>query len=444
VLRVEGTTPYAKFVKGEIPILIGYENDGLKAKYADRMGDAADVVIPQDGSVSAPYAMSLVKNGPNPSAAQLWLNLVMSDVGQALFAQGYVRPAVPGAGGAGRRGEAAECAAGSPARCREGGRAQGRGRPAVVAGHARQLRGSRCRLSLPERGVAPLARFPRPRCSRCASCCRSPRWSTPPADGGRAFAAVLRDPLVAAAIARSLALGVGAGTLSVGVGVPPPSCWRASRRPPPLVAGAARRAARVLRPRDRVRPSSRSAARASSPCCWRRWAPIRTRSAARSTRCRGSPSPMRITLIPRVALMIYPALANFDRRPLEAALTLGARPWRAWLGVAWRELWPSIMSAWCLVTAIALGTYGTALALAGTQINILPLLMYLKLSDGQTDFSQAAVLSIVLTAICTCVLALGKALFGNGGIEWSAAARDSSRGWRSGRTACAGIGCRWA
>ncbi|MCA3936499.1 MAG: ABC transporter permease, partial [Burkholderia sp.] len=42
--------------------------------------------------------------------------------------------------------------------------------------------------------------------------------------------------------------------------------------------------------------------------------------------------------------------------------------------------------------------------------NILPLLMYLKLSDGQTDFSQAAVLSIVLTAICTCVLALGEGL----------------------------------
>ena len=96
VLRVEGTTPYAKFVKGEIPILIGYENDGLKAKYTDGMGDAAEVVIPQDGSVSAPYAMSLVKNGPNPAAAQLWLNLVMSDVGQGLFAQGYVRPAVPG------------------------------------------------------------------------------------------------------------------------------------------------------------------------------------------------------------------------------------------------------------------------------------------------------------------------------------------------------------
>ncbi|NIF73884.1 ABC transporter permease subunit, partial [Burkholderia sp. Ap-962] len=113
-------------------------------------------------------------------------------------------------------------------------------------------------------------------------------------------------------------------------------------------------------------------------------------------------------LIPRVALMLYPAFANFDRRPLDAALTLGARPWRAWLDVAWRELWPSVAAAWCLVAAIALGTYGTAVALAGTQINILPLLMYLKLSDGQTDFSQAAVLSILLTALCTCVLAMGE------------------------------------
>lgn len=96
VMRIEGTTPYAKFVKGEIPILIGYENDGLKAKYTDGMGDAAQVVIPKEASVSAPYAISLVKNGPNPDAAKLWLNLIMSPVGQQLFAQGYVRPAVPG------------------------------------------------------------------------------------------------------------------------------------------------------------------------------------------------------------------------------------------------------------------------------------------------------------------------------------------------------------
>ncbi len=96
VQRVEGTTPYAKFIKGEIPIWIGYENDGLKAKHNDGMGDACEVVIPKEASVAAPYAISLVKGGPNPNAGKLWLNFIMSEAGQQLFAKGFVRPAVPG------------------------------------------------------------------------------------------------------------------------------------------------------------------------------------------------------------------------------------------------------------------------------------------------------------------------------------------------------------
>lgn len=96
VLRTVGTTPYAQFLKGEIPIWIGYENDGLKAKYTDGMGDGIAVVIPAEASAAAPYAISLVKNGPNPNAGKLWLNFIMSDEGQKIFAEGYVRPAVPG------------------------------------------------------------------------------------------------------------------------------------------------------------------------------------------------------------------------------------------------------------------------------------------------------------------------------------------------------------
>lgn len=96
VMRIEGTTPYAKFLKGEIPVWIGYENDGLKAKYMDGMKDDIEVVIPKEGSAAAPYAMSLVKNAPHPNAGKLWLNFVMSSKGQELFAEGFVRPAVPG------------------------------------------------------------------------------------------------------------------------------------------------------------------------------------------------------------------------------------------------------------------------------------------------------------------------------------------------------------
>lgn len=94
VLRTVGTTPYAQFLKGEIPIWIGYENDGLKAKFIDGMGDGIAVIIPEEASAAAPYAISLVKNGPNPNAAKLWLNFIMSDEGQKIFAEGYVRPSV--------------------------------------------------------------------------------------------------------------------------------------------------------------------------------------------------------------------------------------------------------------------------------------------------------------------------------------------------------------
>jgi len=96
VLRVVGTTPYAQFVKGEIPVWISYENDGLKAKYTDGLGEQVAVVIPKEGSAAAPYGISLVKNGPNPNAGKLWLNFIMTDMGQGIFAQGFVRPSVPG------------------------------------------------------------------------------------------------------------------------------------------------------------------------------------------------------------------------------------------------------------------------------------------------------------------------------------------------------------
>ena len=96
VLRVLGTTPYAQFVKGEIPIWISYENDGLKAKYTDGLGDAVAVVIPKEASAAAPYAISLVEKAPNPNAGKLWLNFIMTDLGQGIFAQGFVRPSVPG------------------------------------------------------------------------------------------------------------------------------------------------------------------------------------------------------------------------------------------------------------------------------------------------------------------------------------------------------------
>ncbi len=96
VLRVVGTTPYAQFVRGEIPLWINFVNDGLRAKFVDGMGDDVEVVSPPEGTVAAPYTISRVPTAPRPDAGRLWLNFIMSTMGQQLFAEGFVTPSVPG------------------------------------------------------------------------------------------------------------------------------------------------------------------------------------------------------------------------------------------------------------------------------------------------------------------------------------------------------------
>jgi putative spermidine/putrescine transport system permease protein len=115
-------------------------------------------------------------------------------------------------------------------------------------------------------------------------------------------------------------------------------------------------------------------------------------------------------LIPRVALSLYPVFANLDERPTLAARTLGASKARAFWDTVVPEVLPSVVSSACMVAALAMGTYGTALALVGTQLNILPLMLLSKVSDGGSDFAAASALSLVLLLICVIVMGIGDVL----------------------------------
>lgn len=117
-------------------------------------------------------------------------------------------------------------------------------------------------------------------------------------------------------------------------------------------------------------------------------------------------------LIPRVALQLYPVFVNLDAAPTLAARTLGATPWQAWLHTVMPEVAPAVLSSAFFVSSVAMGTYGTALALVGTQLNILPLMLLAKVGDGGNDFAGAAAMSLVLMFICTLVLGAGD-VFGN-------------------------------
>ncbi len=114
-------------------------------------------------------------------------------------------------------------------------------------------------------------------------------------------------------------------------------------------------------------------------------------------------------LTPRVVLMLLPVFANFDQRQIDAAESLGAGRARALIDVLAPQVAPTAFAAFCLVAAVAIGTYGTALALVGTQLDILPLRLYSMVADAGADFPLAAATSIVLLA--TCSLLMGAAEF---------------------------------
>ncbi|MDO5666726.1 MAG: ABC transporter permease subunit [Alcaligenaceae bacterium] len=117
-------------------------------------------------------------------------------------------------------------------------------------------------------------------------------------------------------------------------------------------------------------------------------------------------------LIPRVVMIMMPAVQNFDKVQLSVARSLGAGRIRTLWEIMVPQLIPSFVAAFCLTSAVAMGAYGTALALVGTQMNILPLLLYNKVSEGGTDLPAAAAISLILMAICCVVIALGE-IFNN-------------------------------
>jgi putative spermidine/putrescine transport system substrate-binding protein len=86
-------TSYARVVSGEIPILFDYDFNAYRAKYEE--DGNFEFVIPCEGTVTVPYVMSLVADGPNPELGRQVLDFIMSDEGQAIWTNAYLRPARP-------------------------------------------------------------------------------------------------------------------------------------------------------------------------------------------------------------------------------------------------------------------------------------------------------------------------------------------------------------
>lgn len=86
-------TSYARVVSGEIPILFDYDFNAYRAKYNENGN--FEFVIPCEGTVVVPYVMSMVKDVPHPEPAKKILDFVLSDKGQTLWTNAYLKPARP-------------------------------------------------------------------------------------------------------------------------------------------------------------------------------------------------------------------------------------------------------------------------------------------------------------------------------------------------------------
>ena len=83
-------TSYARVLSGEIAILLDYDFNAYRARHKDRAN--VDFVIPAEGTLVVPYVMSLVNRGPNAANARRALEVVLSDEGQAIWANACLRP----------------------------------------------------------------------------------------------------------------------------------------------------------------------------------------------------------------------------------------------------------------------------------------------------------------------------------------------------------------
>ena len=88
-------TSYARVLSGEIAILLDYDFNAYRAKYKDQAN--VQFVIPAEGTLVVPYVMSLVANAPHADNGRKVLDFVLSDEGQALWANAYLRPVRAGA-----------------------------------------------------------------------------------------------------------------------------------------------------------------------------------------------------------------------------------------------------------------------------------------------------------------------------------------------------------
>jgi putative spermidine/putrescine transport system permease protein len=106
--------------------------------------------------------------------------------------------------------------------------------------------------------------------------------------------------------------------------------------------------------------------------------------------------------IPRATLTMEAALVELDRRLLQAARTLGARPAQVVRFVTWPLMAPALRAAFGVTFAASLGSFGVALIIAG-RFALYPVEIY-RAFTGTLDEPLGAAMAVILAVAAGVVL----------------------------------------
>jgi sulfate transport system permease protein len=104
--------------------------------------------------------------------------------------------------------------------------------------------------------------------------------------------------------------------------------------------------------------------------------------------------------LPFIVRSVQPVLQDIDAEVEEAALTLGAGPWRRAITVVLPAVAPALVTGFSLAFARAVGEYGSVVFIAGNmpmKSEIAPLLIIIQLS--QFNYAGAASVGLAMLAI---------------------------------------------
>jgi putative spermidine/putrescine transport system permease protein len=111
--------------------------------------------------------------------------------------------------------------------------------------------------------------------------------------------------------------------------------------------------------------------------------------------------------IPLMILIITPALDGLKKEWKEAASILGATDTQYWRLVGFPILLPSLLGTFALLFANAFGAVATAIALTGSSLNIVPILLFAQIRGdvlGNPHLGYALAFGmIVITGIANAV-----------------------------------------